>query len=81
MNELDKVKHLISHWIEHGREHAAAYEEWAEKIQKLEDGGKMAAVLRVAAKKAYESTECLETLLREHGHHEHDHDHEHHHGH
>jgi hypothetical protein len=81
MNDLDKMKHLIAHWIEHGKEHAAAYEEWAAKIQDLDGGKKKAETLREAAKKAYESVACLENLPYEHGHLDHPHDHDHHHGH
>jgi hypothetical protein len=59
MTDLGKVKHLIQHWIEHEREHAADYEEWAEKIGHVENGKEVAAALREAAQKLYESVECL----------------------
>ena len=60
MNDLEKAKRLIGHWIGHGREHAAIYEEWAEKIQALDGGAAMASALRSAAAKVYESVSCLE---------------------
>jgi hypothetical protein len=66
MNDLAKVKHLMEHWIEHEREHAAAYEEWAEKIQHVENGEEIAAALREAAQKLYESVECLIKLSSHH---------------
>jgi hypothetical protein len=62
MNDLEKVKHLIAHWIEHEQEHAADYEAWAGKIQHLEEGAKIAPALREAAQKLRESVECLVKL-------------------
>ena len=49
MNDLKKAEVLVGHWIEHGREHAAIYEEWAEKIGSLDGGAEMASALRAAA--------------------------------
>jgi hypothetical protein len=68
MNDLEKIKYLIGHWIEHEREHAAAYEKWAEKIEHLDGGMEVASALREAAKKLYESVECLMALSHEHRH-------------
>ena len=31
MNELEKLRVLLSHWIEHNEEHAAEFRRWAEK--------------------------------------------------
>ncbi len=33
MSDLEKLKHLLEHWIEHNKEHTAKYVEWAEKIK------------------------------------------------
>jgi hypothetical protein len=74
MNDLEKVKHLMGHWIEHEREHAIAYEEWAEKIQYLDGGAEIASALRGAAKKLYESVEVLMALPHEHNHYGHNHE-------
>ncbi len=30
---MEKLKHLLEHWIEHSREHDVKYLEWAEKIK------------------------------------------------
>jgi len=30
---MEKLKHLLSHWIEHSEEHTKKYNEWAEKIK------------------------------------------------
>lgn len=35
MAELDRLRVLIGHWIEHNREHARTYREWAEKAEAL----------------------------------------------
>jgi N6-adenosine-specific RNA methylase IME4 len=74
MDDLEKLRRLIGHWIEHGREHAIVYKEWAEKIQHLDGGTEMASALRDAAKKLYELVECLMTLPHEHNHQEHYHE-------
>ncbi|WP_038002659.1 hypothetical protein [Syntrophorhabdus aromaticivorans] len=74
MNDLEKARRLIGHWIGHGREHAALYEEWAEKIQALDGGAEMALALKSAAAKAYESVSFLEAApqggeeIHDHGH-------------
>lgn len=31
MNELEKLKHLLEHWIEHNDAHVKTYSEWAVK--------------------------------------------------
>ncbi|WP_457591535.1 hypothetical protein [Geoglobus sp.] len=31
--ELEKLRHLLDHWIEHNEEHISKYREWAEKIR------------------------------------------------
>ncbi len=31
MNELEKLKHLLHHWMEHNDEHAETYRQWSEK--------------------------------------------------
>lgn len=35
MTELDKLKHLLEHWIEHNDAHVKTYSEWAEKAESL----------------------------------------------
>ena len=75
MNELEKLKHLIGYWIEHEREHAMNYEEWAERIQHINGGAEIASALREASKKLYESIECLKALPHDKGHNHHGHHH------
>lgn len=33
MTELEKLKHLLEHWIEHNDAHVKTYEEWASKAE------------------------------------------------
>lgn len=35
MSDLERLKILIVHWIEHNREHAQTYKEWADKAEAL----------------------------------------------
>ena len=33
MNDLEKARELLPHWIEHNAEHAAEFRRWAERVQ------------------------------------------------
>lgn len=35
MTELEKLKHLLEHWIEHNDAHVKTYKEWAVKAESL----------------------------------------------
>ncbi|MFN3396449.1 MAG: hypothetical protein ACK4Z9_06610 [Thermodesulfovibrionales bacterium] len=35
MEELERFKVMIEHWLEHNREHAQSYKEWAEKAEAM----------------------------------------------
>ncbi|MBI5674801.1 MAG: hypothetical protein HZC48_03080 [Nitrospirae bacterium] len=35
MTELEKLKHLIEHWIQHNEAHVKTYGEWAAKAEAL----------------------------------------------
>lgn len=35
MTELQKLKHLLEHWIEHNEAHVKTYTEWAGKVETL----------------------------------------------
>ncbi len=63
MNDLDKLKHLLNHWIEHNDAHIKTYTEWASKTESLDkpelshiikqianDSEKMNALFKKAAK-------------------------------
>ena len=36
MNDLEKLKHLLGHWMEHNDAHAKTYTEWADKADALD---------------------------------------------
>ncbi len=38
MNEKEKLKKLLVHWLEHNNEHAATYRVWAQKMAEEGDG-------------------------------------------
>ncbi len=35
MTELEKLKHLLKHWMEHNDAHVQTYSEWATKAESL----------------------------------------------
>ncbi len=35
MNELEKLRHLLEHWIEHNDAHVQTYTEWADKADSM----------------------------------------------
>ncbi|HBH60472.1 MAG TPA: hypothetical protein DDX85_01765 [Nitrospiraceae bacterium] len=35
MTELEKLKHLLQHWMEHNEAHITTYKEWAMKAESL----------------------------------------------
>ena len=49
MNDLDKVRALLPHWIEHNAEHAAEFRDWAERVQAMGEEG-VAEEIALAAK-------------------------------
>ncbi|HET6514350.1 MAG TPA: hypothetical protein VFG09_04260 [Thermodesulfovibrionales bacterium] len=60
MKDLEKLGHLLHHWIEHNEEHAETYRAWAEKADSL--GKKdLSAVLE----RLYHETKNLNTFLEE----------------
>ena len=35
MDDLEKLRKLLPHWMEHNDEHAKTYKDWAEKMSSL----------------------------------------------
>ncbi len=35
MDDIEKLKRLLHHWIEHNQEHSRTYREWAERVMEL----------------------------------------------
>ncbi len=62
MNEIEKVKYLTDHWIEHTEEHAEELLRWAEIVENIEEGNEIAKVLRKASEKFKEAIEILKKI-------------------
>jgi hypothetical protein len=59
MNELEKLKSLLSHWQEHNDEHAETYRDWSKKTADL--GNKeLADILGDLHKRTKELNELFE---------------------
>ena len=71
MNEQDKLRVLIPHWIEHNREHAGEFQQWAE------GAGEAAGDIQEAAEAISRVNQSLEVALQKlggplpHSHHHH----------
>lgn len=61
MNDLEKLKVLLPHFIEHGLEHVKTYEEWGTKLLNLGHIDK-AEKFKEAAKHARKAIEELESI-------------------
>ena len=61
MNEIEKLRVLIPHWIEHNQEHAAEFREWAEQA-----GGAAPEIL-AAANEMIKANANLEAALKKLG--------------
>lgn len=35
MDDIEKLKRLLHHWVEHNQEHSRTYREWAERVKGL----------------------------------------------
>lgn len=51
MTELEKLKHLLEHWIEHNDEHVKTYTDWAGKADSLGEK-ELAGILRSIAEES-----------------------------
>ena len=88
MNDLEKLRVMLPHWIEHNLGHGAEFSQWAEKL--VADTPEVAALLRKAVSSLQKAQSALEDALAKaggpleggshhHGHHHHDGGHHHHH--
>ncbi|MFL7807963.1 MAG: hypothetical protein AB8I80_05010 [Anaerolineae bacterium] len=62
MNEVDKLRALLPHWLEHNEEHAADFARWATTVERA---GQMeaAAQIRKAIVEMERANEALRTAL------------------
>jgi len=51
MDELQKLRHSIEHWMEHNEEHARTYRDWAERADRL-GKSELADILRQIARES-----------------------------
>ncbi len=80
MENVDKLRVLLQHWIEHNQGHAADFEKW-QKIMANEDQPAIAEDIANAIKKTEEINTILAKALDsaggkkddDHGHHHHHH--------
>jgi nickel/cobalt exporter len=49
MNELEKLRILLPHWVEHNAEHADEFRTWAERLQLAGEAGVAERLLVAAA--------------------------------
>ncbi len=76
MNDREKLRVLLPHWIEHNGEHADEFRQWADRAESATE------LILAAARLVEEANERLEEALKTLGgplehHHGHDHPHEH----
>jgi translation initiation factor IF-2 len=77
MNDQEKVRALLPHWIEHNDEHAAEFRRWAEKVRAAGQE-EVAEEIALAAKELGWVSEALSAALQKLGgpaNHAHPHDH------
>ena len=64
MDNIDKLKHLLEHWIEHNEEHAANYLLWADKAKDFEKP-ELEAILREIAGETKRLDDLFKLALKE----------------
>ncbi len=84
MNDIDKLRVLLPHWVIHNKEHGSEFATWAEKVRTSDHqaADDIAAQLSRAVSACHEVTEALERAMELAGgplDHAHAHTHSHHH--
>lgn len=91
MNDLDKLRVMLPHWIDHNQGHGGEFAQWAEKL--TDDSPEIAELLRHAVRSLQEAQSRLEEALskaggpleapggQKSGHDGHEHTHKHNHAH
>ena len=65
MKDLDKIRVMLPHWIEHNDGHGAEFLEWTEKLR--DDSEEIADLLQNAARSLQEAKQYLEEALTKAG--------------
>ncbi len=65
MKDQDKLRLLLAHWVEHNREHAEQFRQWAGLAGKLESlgSGEAASKLEAAVQEMKVVNDCLLSAL------------------
>lgn len=63
MDERERIRLRIHHWIEHNQEHCAEFREWAVKAGKLAGKGVEDEIM-AAAEQLSGANQCLEKALQ-----------------
>jgi len=61
MNDLEKLRVMLPHWIEHNQGHGAEFAQWADKL--VADTPEVAALVRRAVSSLQEAQSALEDAL------------------
>lgn len=62
MNDIDKLRALLPHWLEHNQEHAGEFETWAGRASLAGQEG-AARQIRRAAEAMQQANEALQAAL------------------
>ena len=65
MNDLEKLRVMLPHWIEHNLGHGAEFTQWADKL--TADTPEVAALLRRAVNYLQQAQSALEDALEKSG--------------
>ncbi len=67
MTELEKLKHLLEHWIEHNEAHVKTYHEWAVRLDRFRpaEEGELSGAEKADAIKIKELSEILRQIAGE----------------
>ena len=66
MNDIEKLRALLPHWLEHNQEHAAEFKNWADRASLA--GQEVAAQeIRRAAEAMQQADDALQSALAELG--------------
>ena len=62
MNDIEKLRALLPHWMEHNHEHAAEFARWAERATSAGQG-EAAEIIRAAAREMEGANATLQAAL------------------
>jgi hypothetical protein len=66
MNDIEKLRALLPHWLEHNQEHGAEFDTWADRASRA--GREVAAQqIRAAAEAMQQANDALQSALAELG--------------